>query len=144
MNNQISSAALMLLGITMASGSMAASSYLNQSNITVALGAGTSPGSFNNTFNNGATINKVIDAPSAAAEEFHDQVTHIWFTADQVGGGLELKFDFGAQYNDTTFRCRSRSLETRSALDSRLLPASDTHAPTREWFSLRVRIARQA
>ena len=102
MNNQISSAALMLLGITMASGSMAASSYLNQSNITVALGAGTSPGSFNNTFNNGATINKVIDAPSAVAEEFHDQVTHIWFTADQVGGGLELKFDFGAQYDINT------------------------------------------
>ncbi len=78
--------------------------YLNKDLITVAVGAGTSPGSFNNTFTNspGLTIEKVIDAPSAAAEEFHDQNTHIWFTADQAGGGLELKFDFNQEYDIST------------------------------------------
>lgn len=47
-------------------------------------------------------INKVIGAPSASAEEFHDLVTPLWFTADQGGGGLALKFDFGAQYDLNT------------------------------------------
>ncbi len=73
--------------------------YLNQDNITVAVGAGTSAGDFNNTFNSGRTIAKVIDAPSAAAAEVHSQTTHIWFTADSVGGGLELVFDFGTSYD---------------------------------------------
>lgn len=73
--------------------------YLNETNISVAVGAGTTSGSFNNTFMNGNTIAKVIDAPSADAAEFHDQNTHIWFTADQPGGGLELLFDFGIEYD---------------------------------------------
>lgn len=73
--------------------------YLNETNISVAVGAGTTSGSFNNTFMNGNTIEKVIDAPSANAAEFHDQNTHIWFTADQPGGGLELLFDFGIEYD---------------------------------------------
>lgn len=76
-----------------------AATYLNFTNITVAIGAGTSPGTFNNTFANGATIDKVIDAPSAEAAEFHDQTTHIWFTASQAGGGLELRFDFQIEYD---------------------------------------------
>jgi hypothetical protein len=78
--------------------------YLNKDLISVAVGAGTSPGTFNNTFTNspGLTIEKVIDAPSADAEEFHDQDTHIWFTADQVGGGLELVFDFNQEYDIST------------------------------------------
>lgn len=80
----------------------AQSVYLNQSNITVAVGAGTSPGTFNNTFANGATITKVIDAPSAAAPEFHNQQTHNWFTADDVGDGLELRFDFPISCNIST------------------------------------------
>lgn len=82
-----------------AAGPAAAQTYLNGSNITVTVGAGTSPGGFNNTFNNGATITKVIDAPSAAAEEFHNQQTHIWYTADSLGGGLELRFDFQTEYD---------------------------------------------
>lgn len=81
---------------------VAAPIYLNETNISVAVGTGTSPGSFNNTFNGGNTINKVIDAPSADAEEFHNQDTHIWFTADSVGGGLELDFDFGQEYDIST------------------------------------------
>jgi hypothetical protein len=80
----------------------AAPVYLNLSNISVSVGPGTSPGSFNNTFSNGATISKVIDAPSAAAQEFHDQATHIWFTASNPGGGLELAFDFVQSYDITT------------------------------------------
>ncbi len=80
----------------------AQSIYLNQDNISVSVGAGTSAGTFNNTFANGATITKVIDAPSADAAEFHDQQTHIWFTANSVGGGLELLFDFGRAHDIQT------------------------------------------
>lgn len=80
----------------------AAAIYLNIDNISVEVGPGTSPGSFNNTFDAGQTIDKVIDAPSADAEEFHNQTTHIWFTADEVGGGLELLFDFGEGFDIDT------------------------------------------
>jgi len=76
--------------------------FLNIDNISVTVGPGTSPGTFNNTFLNGNTIEKVIDAPSADAEEFHDQATHIWFTANSIGGGLELVFDFGQSYDIST------------------------------------------
>lgn len=72
--------------------------YLNESNISVAVGPGTTATSSNNTFNGGQTIDKVIDAPSADAEEFHNQTTHIWFSG-AVGTGLELLFDFGEQYD---------------------------------------------
>ncbi len=75
--------------------------YLNIDNISVQQGPGTSPGSFNNTFS-GGTLDKVIDAPSANAPEFHNQTTHIWFTASQVGGGLELRFDFHQEYDIST------------------------------------------
>lgn len=91
---------LVLLGAS--ASSQAESTYLNINNISVAVGSGTSPGTFNNTFNNGQTINKVIDAPSADAAEFHNQTTHIWFTASSPGGGLELEFDFGQPYDITT------------------------------------------
>ncbi|WP_306116589.1 MULTISPECIES: hypothetical protein [unclassified Roseovarius] len=75
--------------------------YLNKDNISVTVGERTAPGTFNNTFNNSQTIEKVIDAPSADAEEFHNQTTHIWFKAAE-GGGLELVFDFRISYNITT------------------------------------------
>jgi len=93
---------LALLACCLSSTAAAAPVYLNQSNISVAVGAGTSPGSFNNTFDGGQTINKVIDAPNAAASEFHNQTTHIWFTASTVGGGLELLFDFNIEYDINT------------------------------------------
>ena len=80
----------------------AESIYLNRDNITVVVGEGTSPGTFNNTFSGEQTIEKVIDAPSADAEEFHNQTIHIWFTADEVGGGLELEFDLGISYDIST------------------------------------------
>ena len=93
------SAACLTLGLSNAN---AQSIYLNKDNITVAVGPGTSAGTFNNTFDNGATIEKVIDAPSASAPEFHNQATHIWFTAATVGGGLELLFDFQIAYDIST------------------------------------------
>lgn len=91
-----------VLFVGLASAAPAGALYLNAPTITVEVGPGTSPGSFNNTFDGGQTIDKVIDAPSADAEEFHNQTTHIWFTADEVGGGLELLFDFGEGYDIDT------------------------------------------
>ncbi|WP_342075953.1 hypothetical protein [Yoonia sp. SS1-5] len=75
--------------------------YLNIANINVEVGLATSQGSYNNTFDGGATIDKVIDAPSADAEEFHNQQTHIWHTTTEPGGGLELVFDLGVSYDIT-------------------------------------------
>lgn len=92
-------------GLALACASPAqASVFLNKDLITVAVGAGTSSGTFNNTFTNspGLTIQKVIDAPTAASAEIHNQDTHIWFTADNPGGGLELLFDFQAEYDIST------------------------------------------
>jgi len=86
------------LALTGSASVLATPIYLNQSNITVAVGAGTTATTSNNTFDGGQTINKVIDAPSADAEEFHSQTTHIWYS----GGGLELLFDFQTQYDLTT------------------------------------------
>jgi len=91
-----------IFSLSLAPSALAAPVYLNNTNISVAVGAGTSPGSFNNTFNNGNTIDKVIDAPTATATEFHNQTTHIWFTANDVGGGLELQFDFGQEFDINT------------------------------------------
>lgn len=91
-----------ILLMTTAFTNASAAIYLNNTNITVEVGPGTSPGTFNNTFNGGQTIEKVIDAPSASAAEFHNQTTHIWYTADAVGGGLELLFDFGQEYDIST------------------------------------------
>ena len=76
--------------------------YLNNTNSTVAVGPNTSVGSFNNTFSGGNTIEKAMDAPSATATEFHNQSTHIWFTAANIGGGLELLIDFGQEYDINT------------------------------------------
>jgi hypothetical protein len=95
-------AGLCALGLSSVASAATDTVYLNVDNITVEVGAGTSPGTFNNTFNGGATILKVIDAPSADAEEFHDQATHIWYTASATGGGLELRFDFFERYDIQT------------------------------------------
>lgn len=100
--HKLLSATSFLLACFATSTAMSAPVYLNIDNISVAVGPGTSPGTFNNTFSSGQTIDKVIDAPTADAEEFHNQTTHIWFTADEVGGGLELIFDFGQEYDIST------------------------------------------
>ncbi len=102
MHKKLLNLAVILLAIFGAANAFAVPIYLNNTNITVAVGPGTSPGSFNNTFNGGNTIEKAIDAPSADAVEVHTQVTHIWFTAANPGGGLELLFDFGQEFNIIT------------------------------------------
>lgn len=80
----------------------AAPVYLNVDNISVSVGPGTGPGSSNNTFTRGFGIEKVIDAPSAAATEVHSQDTHIWYSFGNPADGLELIFDFGVSYDITT------------------------------------------
>lgn len=80
-----------------------ASVYLNGANgVTVAVGPGTSVGSPNNTYDYGFGIEKVIDAPTAAAEEVHSQPSHIWYSFDDNAGGLELLFDLGLEYDIST------------------------------------------
>ncbi len=103
MRNLFKCAATAVVLTVMSGAASAAPIYLNaDSGITVAVGAGTSPGSFNNTFAGGQTIDKVIDAASATASEDHTQTTHIWFTANSLGGGLELLFDFQQEYDVST------------------------------------------
>jgi hypothetical protein len=102
MTSRLIAASIAILGSLHIANALAAPVYLNEANISVAVGPGTSPGDFNNTFSGGSTIEKVIDAPSATAEEIHTQTTHIWFTADAVGGGLQLLFDFGIEYDINT------------------------------------------
>jgi len=90
---------LIALGIFLPGFALAEPVYLNvDTPITVQVGAGTTATTSNNTFTRGFGIEKVIDAPSADAEEFHNQDTHIWFS----GGALELQFDFGDAYDLTT------------------------------------------
>ncbi|WP_156032609.1 PEP-CTERM sorting domain-containing protein [Parvularcula oceani] len=83
-------------------GATAAPVYLNIDNISVEVGPNTGEGSSNNTFTRGFGIEKVIDAPSADAEEFHNQTTHIWYTFSDPEDGLELLFDFGTEYDIST------------------------------------------
>ncbi len=91
---------------------MSAPVYLNSSLIDVSVGADTDPdGTFHNTFANGATITKAIDAPSATALEFHDQTTHIWFTSSEPDKGLELVFDFRVSYDISTLHFWNYSTE---------------------------------
>lgn len=88
------------LSLTVAAPAWAAPVYLNIDNITVSVGPNTT-GSPNNTYDLGYGIEKVIDAPSADASELHSQESHIWYTSP-IGGGLELLFDFGLEYNIST------------------------------------------
>ena len=90
--------------------------YLNDQNITVALGATMSPEPFANR-STAASLASVIDAPSAAAEEFHNQSTHVWVS----GGTLELDFDFGSEYDLTTFHFWNYHTESHDVDDIDLL-----------------------
>ncbi|MEL7514893.1 MAG: PEP-CTERM sorting domain-containing protein [Pseudomonadota bacterium] len=80
----------------------AATVYLNKDNISVSVGSNTGPGSSNNTFSGGQTIEKVIDAPAADAVDDHNQTTHIWYSFPDPSDGLELIFDFGVSYDIAT------------------------------------------
>lgn len=71
--------------------------FLNNSNSSVALGQSMAPNPFANR-STSASLASIIDAPSAAASEFHNQSTHVWVS----GGVLELDFDFNIEYDLTT------------------------------------------
>ena len=74
--------------------------YLNDTNISVQLGPLTPaiPNPFAN-LSVAASLANVINAPSAVASEFHSSpTTHVWVS----GGPLELRFDFGIEYDLST------------------------------------------
>ncbi len=71
--------------------------YLNDSNISVSLGASMAAEPFANR-TTAASLASVIDAPTATSSEDHLQSTHVWVS----GGTLELDFDFGIEYDVTT------------------------------------------
>lgn len=71
--------------------------YLNDQNMTVSLGASMSAEPFANR-STADSLASIIDAPSAAAGEFHTQSTHVWVS----GGVLELDFDLLTEYDLTT------------------------------------------
>lgn len=102
MTKLLKTGAIAVATTLVAGASFAAPLYLNTDNISVSVGAGTGPGTSNNTFNGGQTIDKVIDAPSATASENHNQTTHIWYSFSDPTDGLELVFDFGVSYDITT------------------------------------------
>lgn len=68
--------------------------YLNDSNITVALGASMFPEPFQNR-STADSLASVIDAPTAISSEDHNQATHVWLSS----GSLELDFDLGTEYD---------------------------------------------
>lgn len=76
----------------------ASSTYLNDQNITVALGASMPADPFTNR-TTPDSLASIIDAPSAADSEDHLQSTHVWVSRDD----LELDFDFGQDYRITQF-----------------------------------------
>ena len=82
------------IAITLAAGAASAQVYLNDANITVALGASMPPEPFQNR-TTAASLASIIDAPSATAPENHTQATHVWVS----GGILELEFDFLIEYD---------------------------------------------
>lgn len=71
--------------------------FLNDQNMTVALGASMAAEPFANR-TAAASLASVIDAPTAAAGENHNQGTHVWVS----GGALELEFDLLIEYDLTT------------------------------------------
>ena len=109
----VSLAALAAATSLLATAPASAAIYLNQANgVTVNVGPGTSAGSPNNTYDYGFGIEKVIDAPSAEAEELHSQPSHIWYSFDSDLGGLELLFDLGLEYDISTLHFWNYNAET--------------------------------
>jgi hypothetical protein len=98
---------MMAAGLLVFTGGSASAApvYLNDQNITVALGvshaaqviANPTFGPFQNV-SLAQSLANIIDAPSATAGELHNQQTHVWVS----GGHLELDFDFGVEYDLST------------------------------------------
>ncbi|QEF96054.1 hypothetical protein Mal15_00800 [Stieleria maiorica] len=81
--------------------------FLNNSNATVALGASMAAEPFANR-STAASLASIMDLPSADATEFHNQSTHVWIN----GGMLEVDFDFGTEYDLTSFHLWNYVTET--------------------------------
>lgn len=99
----LDSAILRVGAATVAAGLLAGAAqgepvYLNEANMSVALGDSMDPDPFQNR-GTAESLASIIDAPSADAGELHNQQTHVWVS----GGALELDFDFGIEYDLTTF-----------------------------------------
>jgi hypothetical protein len=95
MSRMVLRAAVAAASVFLVAGSaQAAPVYLNFSNISVALGPTMAAEPFANR-TTAASLASIIDAPTAASSEFHNQSTHVWVS----GGSLELVFDFGAEYD---------------------------------------------
>lgn len=78
--------------------------YLNNMNTDVRVGPATSNGgSFNNTADGYTSLHealvKVVDAPSPDASQDHTQSSHIWWTAPDDNGVLELILSFDRTYS---------------------------------------------
>jgi hypothetical protein len=71
--------------------------YLNDQNMSVALGSTMLPNPFENR-STASSLASIIDLPSATASELHNQTTHVWVS----NGVLELNFDFRRDYDLTT------------------------------------------
>lgn len=76
----------------------AAPIFLNNSNASVALGPLMPAEPFANR-TTAASLASIMDLPTAASSELHNQSTHVWVS----GGILELRFDLGIEYDLTTF-----------------------------------------
>lgn len=81
--------------------------FLNNSNATVALGASMAAEPFANR-STAASLASIMDLPSADATEFHNQSSHVWIS----GGMLEVDFDFGTEYDLTSFHLWNYVTET--------------------------------
>ncbi len=90
-----------------ASAVTAAPVYLNQDNISVALGASMAPEPFVNT-TTAQALSNIIDAASASATETHTQTSHVWINSQP----LELDFDFGIEYDLTALHLWNYHTET--------------------------------
>lgn len=71
--------------------------YLNESNMTVQLGASMSAEPFANR-TTAESLANMIDLPDASATEHHTQPSHVWVS----GGTLETDFDLLVDYDLTT------------------------------------------
>lgn len=96
--------------------------YLNNLNMTVEVGAGTSADPFENV-STAQSLANIIDAPSADAIEDHNQSSHVWVT----GETLNLVFELNTDYDLTEMHLWNYYTETYDVddIDLRFLDADE-------------------
>lgn len=100
-------AGIVALSSVFSTAAMADLVYLNHENINVELGEGMPDNPFANRSAE-ASLASIIDADSAASLEYHNQGSHVWVN----GSDLKLWFDFGIEYDITTFHFWNYSAES--------------------------------